>query len=304
MPAKELGKLEEKEDFLEIWKDGEKDFNIWLANDKNIVLLGEALGIDIHVEDTEAPIGDLYADIIAREKSTGRRIVIENQRTETDHDHLGKLITYAANTSAYYIVWIAWKIRPEHRAAVQWLNQHTDDSTNFFLCELRVFTIGDSGPAVKFDLAASPMGWRNKPTLEAMHGFWDAFWDYASENERFTHSFPHKVTPNSDGMRVTYKLGQWDCNISLLYRDGASELRISLYLAKDLGISDAAAARLQKELDCRPQLKKGASENQDRISVNLQASQIKRDSWNELFLHVIEIMSAMKEVYDDCLSQQ
>ena len=98
-------------------------------------------------------------DIFATDADTGKKIIIENQLEETDHDHLGKLITYASGKSADLVIWLVRKARPEHRAAIEWLNNHTDEGVGFILCEIKVFRIGNSEPAPKFEIIEQPNNW-------------------------------------------------------------------------------------------------------------------------------------------------
>lgn len=129
-----LSTLEEIKDLRKIWPHESLDFTPWLAEDDNIALLGDALGLDISVDETESPVGDFSVDITAREVGTDRKIIIENQLGDTDHDHLGKVITYASGKGASIIIWVVKHARSEHRAAIEWLNSHTDDQVDFFLC--------------------------------------------------------------------------------------------------------------------------------------------------------------------------
>ena len=91
-----LGKLEERENLREAWPNEALDFTPWLARDENIAILSDAIGMDIAINETESPVGDFSADILATEAGTDRKIIIENQLKDTDHEHLGKLITYAS----------------------------------------------------------------------------------------------------------------------------------------------------------------------------------------------------------------
>lgn len=128
-----LGKLEQITDLRSVWKHEAKDFTPWLAKEENLEILSEAVGIDIVVEEQESNVGDFSVDLFATEEGTGRRIIIENQLEETNHDHLGKIITYASGKEAEVIIWIVRKARDEHKQAIEWLNQHTDDKFEFFL---------------------------------------------------------------------------------------------------------------------------------------------------------------------------
>ena len=91
------------------------------------------------IEETESSVGDFNVDIFATDADTGRRVIIENQLEETDHDHLGKLITYASGKAADLVIWIVRKARPEHTPAIEWLNNHTDEGVGFLLCEIKLY---------------------------------------------------------------------------------------------------------------------------------------------------------------------
>ena len=100
-----LSKLK-KIDLREVWKQEATDFTNWLAQDENLQLLSEEIGIDISLVQTEASVGKFSVDILAEEDNTGRKIVIENQLEATNHDHLGKIITYASGFDAEIVIWI------------------------------------------------------------------------------------------------------------------------------------------------------------------------------------------------------
>lgn len=154
---KNLGILEEIEDLRKVWPKEASDFTPWLA--ANIGRLSKAVGIDIDIEETESAVGDFNVDIFAVDADTGRKIVIENQLEATDHDHLGKLITYASGKAADLVIWIVKKAREEHRAAIEWLNSHTTDDIGFILCEVKLYHIGDSDIAPAFVVIEQPNDW-------------------------------------------------------------------------------------------------------------------------------------------------
>ena len=99
-----LDKLKQIKDLREIWPNEAKDFTPWLAKEDNLALLSETIGIDIVLEEKESPVGSFSLDIFAKEESTDRTIIIENQLEDTNHDHLGKLITYASGKDASIII--------------------------------------------------------------------------------------------------------------------------------------------------------------------------------------------------------
>ena len=156
--ANMLGRLE-RVDPRSIWKYEDKHFTPWLAEEDNLELLGKAIGFQLELEAQEKDVGPFRADILCKDVSTEDWVLIENQLERTDHSHLGQLITYAAGLKAVTIVWIANPFTEEHRAALDWLNEITDSSFNFFGLEIELWRIGDSHVAPKFNVACKPNDW-------------------------------------------------------------------------------------------------------------------------------------------------
>lgn len=134
------------------------DFTPWL-ND-NINVISELLGLEVIDNQTETNVGDFRIDIIGKDAKSNTIIAIENQLERTDHGHLGQIISYAAGLNAGIMVWIAPEIRPEHEAALQWLNEKTD--VRFFGVEAKVLRIGQSKPAIDFRVKVMPTNWTNE----------------------------------------------------------------------------------------------------------------------------------------------
>lgn len=162
--VRQLGKLK-RLDPGDVWANEAKDFTPWLRD--NIDLLCEALGVELEIAQSEGEVGDFYADLVGREVESGRVVVIENQLGPTDHDHLGKLLTYAAGLNAGLAVWVATDFREEHRRVLQWLNSMAGEERSFYAVELEVVRIGDSPPAPDFDVVVKPAWRRPSPTLTA-----------------------------------------------------------------------------------------------------------------------------------------
>lgn len=142
----------------EVWAHEALDFTQWLAKPENLDQLGEALGIELYDAETEVSVGRFFVDILATDDS-GRKVVIENQLAATDHDHLGKTITYAAGLGAQVIVWIAETAKEEHQQAVEWLNENTTSDVHIFLVQIEAWRIGESLPAPRFNPIAKPNDW-------------------------------------------------------------------------------------------------------------------------------------------------
>ncbi len=159
MPKISLGRLE-KVNLNEVWKHEALDFTPWLAQENNLALLGEALGIELELEAQEKQVGPFRADILCKDTANGNWVLIENQIGRTDHTHLGQILTYASGLKAVTIVWIARKFTDEHRSALDWLNEVTDEQINFFGLEIELWRIGDSPAAAKFNIISQPNEWQ------------------------------------------------------------------------------------------------------------------------------------------------
>lgn len=153
-----IGKLI-RVDLREIWKNEEYDFSAWLAKEENLALLSDEIGIPIRLLEKEAGVGKYSVDILAEEEGTGRKIVIENQLEKTNHDHLGKIITYAAGHDANVVVWVFKDITEEHRSAIDWLNENTGEDRLFFAVKVEAWRINSSEPAPKFQIICKPNEW-------------------------------------------------------------------------------------------------------------------------------------------------
>ncbi len=183
-----IAKLQLITDLRSVWPHEEKDFSRWLIQDENLEILAEELQISILEPENEASVGPFSVDIKA-ETEEGKTVIIENQLEKTDHDHLGKIITYASGLEAEYIIWLVKEAREEHRKAIDWLNENTNEDINFFLIEVKLYKIGDSLPAPKFEIVANPNNWSKsvkatqKDNLAPRHlrriKFWQSFVDYS-----------------------------------------------------------------------------------------------------------------------------
>jgi hypothetical protein len=187
MTLGELKRLNTKE----VWADEARDFTPWLA--ENLGRLGEVLSLDLELTGREAAVGDFSCDLLARDVGTKRIVIIENQFGPTSHDHLGKILTYAAGLDAEAIIWVAEKIRDEHRQTLEWLNRHTDKQIGFFGVVVEVLRIDNSSPAVNFKALVSPNEWQPPPPppgerSEAYRAYFQALIDELREKHRFTNA--------------------------------------------------------------------------------------------------------------------
>lgn len=155
----QLGRLV-RVDLREAWQDEAAHFTPWLAEPENLELLGDALGIGLELEATEQSVGPFAADILCKDPMRDQWVLIENQLEQTDHTHLGQIITYAAGLNAVTVIWIASKFVEQHRAALDWLNEITAEGTDFFGVEVELWRIGESSAvAPKFNIVSKPNAW-------------------------------------------------------------------------------------------------------------------------------------------------
>ena len=176
------------------WPNEARDFTPWLAT--HITNLGQVLDMQLELTATETRVGDFCLDILAKDLNSDRQVIIENQFGPTNHDHLGKLLTYAAGIDATAVVWVAEEIREEHREALEWLNRRTDANTHFFAVVVEVIQIDDSRPAPRFKPVVFPNEWQRavrdsterEPSAraESYRRFFQTLIDELRETYRFT----------------------------------------------------------------------------------------------------------------------
>ena len=141
----------------EVWKN-EEAFSEWLR--ENFNLLADEIGIIAEGLETEMSVGRMSCDITGIDTSTRRSIVVENQFGTSDHDHLGKVLTYSAGLDAGVVVWIAERFKDEHLSVLEWLNRRTDSTVSFFGATLNVLQIDDSNPAPDIQIVLQPYEWQ------------------------------------------------------------------------------------------------------------------------------------------------
>src|SRR5689334_8012620 len=108
-----------------LWPGEATSFNPWLAG--HLEALDDALhaGWTFTEGKVQQGAGTLWVDVVAT-TSDGRIGCIEAQFGTSNHDHLGKLLTYVAAYDAGVAVWVVGDPRPEHVQAVTALNARLD----------------------------------------------------------------------------------------------------------------------------------------------------------------------------------
>lgn len=217
---KKLAKLS-KVELRDVWPHEALDFTKWLALEENLDVLSEEIGIDIKLIGTEVSVGKFNVDILAEEENTGHKIIIENQLEDTDHDHLGKIITYASGHDAKVIVWVVRDAREEHRQAIEWLNSHTDDEIGFFLIKIELYKIDESSPAPKFEIICKPNEWAKTVKTNSSG---DAISNTKLQQLEFWENFKDFVRATDKAIRLQSSRPQHWFDISM----GSSEAHVAL----------------------------------------------------------------------------
>jgi hypothetical protein len=192
MEHKKLGRLEPV-NLREYWQDEARDFTNWLAQEENLGLLSDALGMDLELEGVEVSVGPYKADIVVRDLSSDARVVIENQLEKTNHDHLGKMLTYASGLDATIMIWIAKEFSEEHRRAFDFINEHSAPNLQCYGIEIELWKIGDSSPAPQFKILSSPNEYTSEIKTDTSTGnlteakaiyldLWNGFKKHCNEN--------------------------------------------------------------------------------------------------------------------------
>ncbi len=244
-------------DIRKLWAHEQYDFSAWLAKEENIELLNEKIGLTLVDINTEAYVGSYRCDIVAVDETTGIRVIIENQLENSNHDHLGKIITYASGLDAKVIVWIVKEARDEHRSAIEWLNNNTVQDINFFLIELHAYQIGNSDYAPMFQIVEQPNDFikeqKGKKSTDTMNKsqserleFWTLFNDHVVErNKPFA---IHKASSIS-WYNIAVGTSQAYISVSLVNKD--SYIGVELYIASNKELFDKLYAeheKIEKEL--------------------------------------------------------
>ena len=197
-----LGRLESVE-VRSVWSDEHRNFTPWLF--ENGEVLSEALGLDIELTAREHPVGGYSLDLYGRDLTNDCVLIVENQLEQSDHTHLGQVLTYAGGTDASTIIWVAPRFRQEHLAAVDWLNDRTDEDTRVFAIEVGVRRIGDSQPAPFLDVVGKPNDWHKevkaatRTSVSETGAMYQRFWsDYVElVNERHPDWRPQEPQPRN-----------------------------------------------------------------------------------------------------------
>lgn len=238
-----LGRLEEVE-IRNLWSHEQYDFSNWLAEEENLELLNDAIGLTLSDVEKEVYVGAYRCDLVGNDETTGEKVIIENQLEASNHDHLGKIITYASGLDANVVVWIVKEAREEHRSAIEWLNNNTSTNINFFLIEIHAYKIGNSLYAPKFEVVEKPndfiknvknksgSGELNRSQSERLE-FWTRFNEILVERGK-----PFNVRKPSTDHWYDVAIGVSSAHISLTLVNKEGCIGIELYINNNKKLFD------------------------------------------------------------------
>ncbi|MEX0331437.1 MAG: DUF4268 domain-containing protein [Puniceicoccaceae bacterium] len=310
-----LGDLE-RVSLRDVWADEAASFTPWLAKAENLKRLGNTLGMELETEDKEVAVGPFSADILCKDTIDGSWVVIENQIEKTDHRHLGQILTYAAGLDAKTMVWVAANFTDEHRAALDWLNENTDDKISFFGLEIEVWKIGNSVPAPKFNIVSKPNDWSKavkgrtsgggdkiSPHKQLQFEFWTAFRSYVEENSKLKPQkpgFQHWLTLSigRSGFVIYAIISSWNS----ITEKSDPEVRVEFVMLSPDAKKQMEQLLIQKEvlqekIDLPLVWHNPENSKSCKIFIRRDGDFTNRDNWNELFEWLLAYMKKFDHVF-------
>lgn len=301
-----LGRLQEV-DIRTVWKHEQYDFSKWLATEENIQELGDTLNLSLTDVETEKFVGNYRCDIICKDELTGKMVLIENQLEPTNHDHLGKIITYASGLDAAVVVWIVSSARDEHASAIEWLNKHTDDEISFFLLEVHAYKIGDSDPAPQFKIIEQPNDFvktvktvtQNANLNEARKyylEFWSQFNDVLEQRGR-----PFNKRKASTDHWYNIAIGSSEAQLEIDLVNKENRIRIGIWISNNKDLFDSMQRRheeIEAELGETLIWERLDGKKASRIFLYIPGLNFKmQDNYRQLMDTAIDMVVKMKKVF-------
>lgn len=224
----------------EVWPHEAHSFTHWVAKKETLDLLNSEVklkGIEDPICEVQL-IGNKRADIVAKEKGTNRRIIIENQLESSNHEHLGKIVTYASGKDAEIVIWIVSEARDEYRKAIAWLNRRTDDRIDFYLVEIQLWKIDKDSLLPRFSVVERPLPKEYQKEMsdseKELMSFWTEFNSYAdSIPEHFFSKFNTKRKPYPQPNYDLYVVGVNNARIFFSLLKTTNTVKSGIYFPDD-----------------------------------------------------------------------
>jgi hypothetical protein len=298
-----------------VWSSESSDFTPWLA--ANLDHLSEKIGLDLELVATEVAVGPFRVDLVAQIAGTDDLVVIENQFGPTDHDHLGKLLTYAAGQEAAYAVWIAERFRPEHRSAMEWVNHNSVEGVGFFGLQIEALQIDKSPIAVQLSTVVEPDQWAKQvtqatSTVSARRQLYAAFWEPLIDQIKTVYpGWSSKTVPPKDSW-MPMPSGRTHPFYSIVFT-GDRRLRLELYVD---GPNEQAQQHLWGQLvnvrdqidDVLPGLEWDAIPNKRASRISLYSPLVdvsveKDDEWDTYRDWIIASLGPFRDAFEPHIEQ-
>lgn len=301
-----IGKLKEI-DIRELWKHEQYDFSEWLSKKENIENLNDILGLTLVDISKETYVGTYRCDLFAKDETTGIKVIIENQLEISNHDHLGKIITYASGLDAKVIVWIVKEAREEHRSAIEWLNNNTNSKVNFFLIEIHAYKIGESDPAPMFQVVEQPNDFiKNNKTSskdESMNKsqsqrfeFWNQFNNIIIERGK-----PFNVRKATTDHWYSVAIGTSEAHIDITLVNKDSVIGVELYISDNKDLYDKLFEdkdRIEEELGFKLEWRRLDNSKASRIIYYIKGLNFdNHNNYNELMNRTIDIAVILRDTF-------
>ncbi len=269
--------------------------------------MNDILGLTLTDIKKEIFVGSYRCDLVAQDETTGTKVIIENQLEASNHDHLGKVITYASGLNANVIVWIVTQAREEHRSAIEWLNNNTGNDLSFFLIELHAYRIGDSLPAPKFEIIEKPNGFikyakvnNGKNELSVAESeklaFWTMFNEVLTDNEK-----PFNVRKATTNHWYNVAIGTSEACISINLVNKDSCIIVEVYIDDNKTLFDNLFTNkdeIEAELGFALNWKRLNHKKASRIASQIPGLNFNDHSnYYELMGKTIERVIAMRKVF-------
>lgn len=301
-----IGKLEEVE-IRELWKHEQYDFSEWLSKKENIENLNDILGLTLVDISKETYVGSYRCDLFAKDETTGIKVIIENQLEMSNHDHLGKIITYASGLDAKVVVWIVKEAREEHRSAIEWLNNNTNSNINFFLIEIHAYKIGNSDNAPMFQVIEQPNDFiknnksinsndtMNKSQSQRLE-FWNQFNNVLVERGK-----PFNVRKATTDHWYNVAIGTSDAHIDITLVNKDSVIGVELYITDNKELFDKLYQRkdeIESDLDFKLDWRRLNNSKASRIVTFIKGLNFDDHSnYNELINKTIDLAVLMRDTF-------
>ena len=298
-----------KQKIRDIWKTEDKEFTPWLV--QNIALLNEDLGLNIQDPESEKKLDTFKVDIVAEDEEG--KIIIENQFEKSNHDHLGKLLTYVSNVeNTKKAIWIVEDAKPEHHRAIEWLNANVKTCL-FFLVKIQVFKIKDSEPGAQFFLLSGPdenitavgkIKEEDSEKEKIKFNFWSSFYEKLKIKSNIYENTAPKgrtymtVSAGIRGIGLSVAASNKSAQVEIYIDRGKEEGKeVNLKIFKELEKNKEA---IEKEIENKLEWERLDGSRACRIKIKSNLGGFKdEETWDDIheFLvnHVIKFESAFKK---------